>query len=246
MVKVTLYSAKGIKKGSTNLPRELIEKENLTLLAQAVRVYEDRLHPATAKVKTRGEVRASSAKIWRQKGTGRARHGDVAAPIFVGGGVAHGPRGRKRKLTLPKGMRQKALKIALSLKAKEGKFVAVDNLSTLKKTKDAQKFLDIIVQKELAGKTASKITLVLSKENENAKIFFRNIKDCEVLPYETLNARSVFFGGLLVIDKNVLAPGRPQAKVTKKTSKSKVKLNKTARKKIKSSTKGARKRKAKK
>src|SRR3989344_3759198 len=134
MVKLDVYSAKGIKKGYANLPERFVEKENLPLLAQAIRVYEARLHPGLAKVKTRGEVIASTRKIYRQKGTGGARHGAKSAPIFVGGGVTHGPKGLKRILTLPAKMRKKALGTALSLKAKEEKVFVIDGVSGFKKS----------------------------------------------------------------------------------------------------------------
>src|SRR3990167_9301765 len=109
MVKLTIYSAKGIRKGSTNLPNNFVEKINLPLMAQAVRVYEDRQHPGLAKAKTRGEVTASTRKIYRQKGTGGARHGAISAPIFRGGGIAFGPKPRNFELKLSKQMKKKAL-----------------------------------------------------------------------------------------------------------------------------------------
>lgn len=214
MIKLSVYSSKGVKKGSTSLPKDSVEKENLLLLAQAIRVYEDRVHKGTSKVKTRGEVRASTAKIWRQKGTGRARHGDIGAPIFVGGGVAHGPKGIKRVLVFPKKMRQRALKVALSLKAKEGKLVVADNLGTLRKTKEAKKLLDSIINGDLKGVSPSKVTVALAKENKNAKVAFRNIKKIEVISYENLNAYTVFFGGLVILDKEAITKN----KVSKKTA----------------------------
>src|SRR5690554_4960009 len=71
------------------------QKANPTLLAQAVRVYLSNLRQGTSKVKTRSEVSRTRAKWYRQKGTGNARHGARSAPIFVGGGVAHGPNGQQ-------------------------------------------------------------------------------------------------------------------------------------------------------
>src|SRR5688572_24665900 len=77
-------------------------KVSPALIAQAVRVYQDRQHQHTSKVKTRGEISLTTAKWFKQKGTGRARHGAKSAHIFVGGGVAHGPDGiRGASLTLP-------------------------------------------------------------------------------------------------------------------------------------------------
>src|SRR3989344_5966768 len=98
MLKVNLYDSAGKKKEGLSLPKEFEVKPNFRLLAQAYHVYEDRTHLGLAKAKTRGEVRISTKKIYKQKGTGGARHGAKSAPIFVGGGVAHGPKGIKRKL----------------------------------------------------------------------------------------------------------------------------------------------------
>src|SRR3990167_6881084 len=102
MIKLNVYSPKATKKEAIPLLKSLEAKVNMKLLAQAIRVYEDRSHPGLSQVKTRGEVKISTRKIYKQKGTGYARHGAKSAPIFVGGGIAHGPKGIKRKLALPK------------------------------------------------------------------------------------------------------------------------------------------------
>ena len=148
MSKLNVYTSKGTQKTSMSLPKKFSEQENMALLAQAIRVYEDKLHLGLSKTKTRGEVALSKRKAWRQKGTGRARHGARSAPIFAGGGVTHGPKGVKTKLGLPKKMRRKALGVALSIKAKNGKVLVVDGLSSLKKTKEAAALLDNISKKE--------------------------------------------------------------------------------------------------
>ncbi len=219
MLKINIYQVKSGKRGSSALPKAF-EDLNLYLLAQAKRVYEDRLHPGTSKVKSRGEVAGSTAKIWRQKGTGRARHGSVKAPIFVGGGVAHGPKGVKRILSLTKNIRRKALELALGLKAKEGNLVGVDKLVSIKKTKDAAKFLDLIIKKELKGKRPNKITLVVSEENRKVVRFFRNLENLKVVPFGSLNAYEVISGGLVLIEKDAIlgfSGGKgPEDKRTKK------------------------------
>jgi large subunit ribosomal protein L4 len=177
-------------------------------LAQAIRVYEARSHPHLAKTKTRGEIRASKAKIYRQKGTGRARHGARSAPIFVGGGVTHGPKGIKRELTLPKKMRQKAFRSALTLKAKNGEIVVVEGISTLKKTKEAATLIDKIAGKEAQMKQNGRVTFVLSDKNSSAKLALRNLKNVDVVRLSDLNAYRVYFGGILVIDKEALEESR--------------------------------------
>lgn len=203
MLKLKTYSAKGIKGAVTNLPKEFEAKENNILLAQALRVYEDRSHTGLAKVQTRAEVKRTKKKLYKQKGTGGARHGARSAPIFVGGGVAHGPKGVKRILHLPQKMKAQAFKIALTLKAQNNEVVAVSNLSTIKKTKEAQKLLAKLVQETKTKDKAKKI-VALAKENQPQKRFFKNLKNVQVKLFGSLNAQDVFKSGLLIIDKEAL------------------------------------------
>ncbi|MFH1970929.1 MAG: 50S ribosomal protein L4, partial [Patescibacteria group bacterium] len=134
MLKINQYSAKGIKTSDFSLPKEMEVKENLNLLAQSVRVSESKTHPGLSKVKTRSEINRTTKKWYKQKGTGRARHGARSAPIFVGGGVSHGPTGIKRNLNLSKNMAKKSLFIAITLKVKKERVLVVSSISTLKKT----------------------------------------------------------------------------------------------------------------
>lgn len=203
-MKLNVYSVKGVKKTSVNLPKNFQEKENLVLLAQALRVYEAGRHPGLSKTKSRGEVTASKRKIYRQKGTGRARHGAKSAPIFVGGGVTHGPRGVKRKLDLPKKVRRKALKIALTLKSKDGQLLVIDGLSKLKKTKEAADLLDKITRKEIKVGKNGRFTFALSDENKKAILPLRNIKNVNITKFSDLNAYLVYYGGTLMLDSDAL------------------------------------------
>ncbi|MBU0572558.1 50S ribosomal protein L4 [Patescibacteria group bacterium] len=203
MTKLDVFSAKGVKKQAVNLPKDFIEKENPALLAQAIRVYEGRLHSGLSKVKTRGEVVASKRKIYRQKGTGRARHGALSAPIFVGGGKAHGPKGVKRQLELPKKMRRKALGVALGAKVKNGDLLVVDGLSSLKKTKEAQKLVDKILKSKKKG---GRVSFVLSEKSFSAVRAIRNIPNAEAISFHNLNIHQVYYGGVLILDKEILTP----------------------------------------
>lgn len=116
-MKIAVYTLQGKASGSWDFPEKSLGKVSPTLLTQALRVYQSNLHQKTSAVKTRGEVIGSTKKIYRQKGTGNARHGAKYAPIFVGGGVAHGPKGvRPANLRLPKAMRRRALAAALLTK----------------------------------------------------------------------------------------------------------------------------------
>src|SRR3989344_8420803 len=199
MPKADTYSSKGTKQEGVNLPKALFgEKQNDKLLAQAIHVYRDRQHLGNSKVKTRGEVTATTRKWYRQKGTGRARHGAVSAPLFVGGGVAHGPKGVKKQLSLPKKMRQKALALALSAKAKDGKVVVITGLEILTKTKEAQKLLTKV------GKGAKKFTFAFADKSAGAVKAFRNISNVNIVFFSDLNAHSVYFGGTILVDKEAL------------------------------------------
>ncbi len=219
MIKLQTYSAKGVKGKLVNLPKEFEEKRNLKLLAQAIRVYENRRHPGLSKVKSRSEVTAATRKIYRQKGTGKARHGAISAPIFVGGGQVHGPDGRKRILTLPKKMAKKALAVALSEKAKKDRVLVVSNVSTFKKTKEAATLINKITKSLKVEKKNPRITVALADENKNAKLAFRNIEKVKVELFRNLNAYKVHFGGILLVDKDALDVKKTKPSEVRKKSK---------------------------
>jgi len=201
MIKVNAFSAKGIKQPAVSLSKRFEEKENPALLSQAIHVYRERSHIGLAKTKTRSEVARTTKKWYRQKGTGGARHGARSAPIFVGGGVAHGPRPLRRELVLPAKMKNKALDLALSVKAKEGRVTVISGLSTLNKTSQVAKLIEKFQKKDKKGQ---KFTFVLNKGNSiNTKIF-RNLSNVSVRTFDSLNAYDVFFGGMLIFDKDVL------------------------------------------
>lgn len=201
MIKVNLYSSKGVKKGDFSLPKKYEENKNLNLLAQAIYVYRDRSHPGNSKVKTRGEVIASTRKIYRQKGTGGARHGSVKAPIFVGGGKSHGPKGVKRMLKLSSNMKKKALYSAFNLKQQEKKLISVDNLKAISKTKDASRLIKTLYKKEIGKEKVKNVLVAISNKNKETERFFRNLSNVKIVPFKNLNALDVFRSNLLVLDK---------------------------------------------
>src|SRR3989337_4392523 len=91
---IDIVNSQNKKVDTMTLPKEIFGlPDNPNLMAQAIRVYLANQHQGSKKTLTRGEVNRTTAKVWKQKGTGRARHGSRKAPIFVGGGIAHGPRG---------------------------------------------------------------------------------------------------------------------------------------------------------
>jgi len=214
MLKVNLYSLGKAKAESFNLPITA-PKENLNLLSQAIRVYENRIHPGLAKTKTRGEVNKTTKKWYKQKGTGGARHGAKSAPIFVGGGVTHGPDGIKKVLSLPENLRRKALLIALSLKAKEDSLVAADGFSKIEKTKEAQNLIKKILA-DLKKKDEQKVTIFLSSKNEGVKRVLKNLEKTSSALFSKANAYDVFTGGLIILDKEIWKEEKKVKKEEKK------------------------------
>lgn len=211
MSKINIYSGKGIKTKEVNFPEIFREKININLLSQALRVYENRMHPGLSRVKTRSEVNRTTKKVYKQKGTGYARHGSKRAPIYVGGGIAHGPKGIKRVVRIPKKMKTKVLRVALSLKAEKGLVYFAQGLSAIKKTSDADKLL----KKIFADGKVKKISVVLSKESASASKAFKNLKFVKVVNMGMLNAYDVYYGGSMLFDASIFIQEKKE-KVNKK------------------------------
>lgn len=205
-MKAKLYTLKGEAKTDVSLPKEYVKTSAISLLAQAVRVYEDRTHFGLSRVKTRSEVNISKKKIYKQKGTGGARHGAKSAHIFVGGGVVHGPTGMKRDLNLPINMKKKALRVALANKFASGKAILVEGINKITKTSEASKALDILKSKL---NMKSQVLVVLA--NSDAKIFrfFKNIKNVDVVKFSDLNAFLILQKSLVLVDSNVFVIKKP-------------------------------------
>ena len=240
MTKITVFSNKGTKLKEVE-PGFTKAEVNMTAITQAVRVYENHLHPSLSKVKTRGDVNISTRKIYRQKGTGNARHGAKSAPIFVGGGIAHGPKGLKRVVTLSKSIKKLALTSALALKTKEKNLFVVNGLSDIKKTKDAFKLLASL-KKEAGIKTDARATVVLKEANVN--LAFRNIPNTFIYPVNSLNALRIVNGGIIVFETEALEylekSGKSDKKSepeSKKTDNKKSVVKKTVTKKTKNTKK---------
>ena len=209
MLKAKTYSLKGSKLEDTTLPKEFGQIENLSLLAQAVRVYEERSHIGFAKTKTRTEVNRTTKKVYKQKGTGGARHGARSAPIYVGGGTAHGPKPIRRVLTLPKKMTKLALYQALSAKLFQKQVFVISGIEKLAKTKEARDFIKKVAKAEAIK--SKKFTFILSDRNTYLKRYLKNLEGVKIDIYRDLNVFNVLFGGTLVFDNEIFAK-----KVTKK------------------------------
>jgi large subunit ribosomal protein L4 len=129
MPEVAILNMEGKKVGQMALDSAVFAAPvNVGLMHQAVRVEEWNRHQRTASTKTRAEVRGGGRKPWRQKGTGRARHGSTRSPIWTGGGVVFGPRPRDTRKKMPKRMRRQALRSALTAKLSDGHLLVLDEL----------------------------------------------------------------------------------------------------------------------
>lgn len=183
---ITVIDTDGKTSRRITLPSELFgAKVNTQLMALAVRVYLANQRVGTASTKTRGEVEGSTRKIYKQKGTGRARHGGVRAPIFVGGGIVFGPKPRDFTLALPKKMKRLALASALTTKLLEKNVIVVDGLESIEpKTKVMATTLQTI---GAIGKTL----IVTSVHAESVVRAGRNIEGVDIVPAHTLHTYTV-------------------------------------------------------
>lgn len=194
---------KGEKKGTIAVSKEVFgAKVNEKLMAQAVRVYLVNQRQGTVSTKTRGEVKGSTRKIYRQKGTGRARHGSIKAPIFVGGGIAFGPRPRTFELSMPTQMRRKALFSALSSKFADQKITVLDIAGLIGKTKEINNLL-IALSFLNKKKDADKVLFVLGKD-EKTKQAVRNVEGLEALPASSINTYMVLNSKNIIFAKDAL------------------------------------------
>jgi large subunit ribosomal protein L4 len=139
----------------------------------------------THKVKSRGEVARSKAKWYRQKGTGRARHGSRNAPIFVGGGVAHGPKPRSYMKKMPRKMRRLALCSALSVKAAEARIVVLDAIDF--EAPKTRMMIDTLQNLNIG----SSVVILLPEQSENVERSANNLPDVKTLRAHYLNVQDL-------------------------------------------------------
>ena len=154
----------------------------------------------THKTKTRGEVRGTTAKWYRQKGTGRARHGDRNANIFVGGGQVHKPKPRDYTLNMPRKMRRLALRSALSAKAAANELVVLDELNF--EVPETVQILDLLDNLQLEGKS---VVILLAEQNQNVEKSTRNLKNVKTLRASYLNIRDLLGHEFVIAPKSAIA-----------------------------------------
>ena len=198
MPKVAVYNQKGEKVEEINLNEEIWGVEvNKETLYDAIVMQRASLRQGTHKTKTRGEVSGGGRKPWRQKGTGRARHGSIRSPIWRGGGVVFGPQPRDYGYNINRKQRRIALISALSAIVNNKGLVVVDdlNLST-PKTKEMKKVLNNLNIND------KKILMLTNEENENTILAARNIPGVKILETKGINVLDLVNHDFLLVAKD--------------------------------------------
>lgn len=205
-----IYNAQGKKSGILQLPDNIFGVAwNDALMHQVVTAMQANARTPVAHVKDRGDVSGGGKKPWRQKGTGRARHGSTRSPIWKGGGVTHGPsKDKDYSRRIPKKMRAKALFMALSRKLKDGELIFVDRFGfESPKTAAALKTLSALSKldgfNKLSGPTAKRrnaALVALADPSENTVKSFRNIGSTSVSSVRDMNPVSVLKYKYLILE----------------------------------------------
>jgi len=197
-MKIDVYNQAGEVTGNVTLPKEIFEvKFSADLVHQIAVSLSANKRQISAHTKNRGEVRGGGKKPWRQKGTGRSRHGSIRSPLWKGGGVTHGPRNdRIFEREIPKKMRRKALFMVLSQKAKDKQLIVLDKIELEKgKTKEMAQSL-----KKLPCNNQATLVAI---PNYDKKIFMatRNIKKTSIEDARNLNVLELLNYKYLLLTK---------------------------------------------
>ena len=208
MLEAKIYNQKGIETGVIDLPAKVFAaKWRSDLVHQVVESMRSNKRAGTADTKDRGEVRGGGKKPWKQKGTGRARHGSSRSPIWVGGGVTHGPLAEKNyKRKISKKMRAQALFSVLSKKLKDKEILFIDTLSLPDiKTKKAVEVSKNLARagkfKLLAHGKKPKILIALYERNKKTEKSFRNISILDIIFLKNINPLDVLNYKYLIIEQ---------------------------------------------
>lgn len=182
MPTVKVRNLKNEEVGDLELPDAVFGAElNEALIHAAVKNFLTNRRQGTVGTKTRGDVSGSGRKLWKQKGTGRARVASIRTPLWKGGGNVHGPQARDYSTTMPKKMRRGALRSALSERLREGNLVVLDAFSF-----DAPKTKAFVQAMSGLGFTG-KTLIVDAGENENLILSARNVQSAKIVSHQSLN-----------------------------------------------------------
>ncbi len=200
MTSVNLYKQDGSQNGTIDLNADIFGIEpNENAEFEAILRQRASMRQGTHAVKNRSAVSGGGKKPWRQKGTGRARQGSIRSPQFRGGGIVFGPTPRSYKYSLPRKVRQLAIKSALSQKVLDNALVVVDALNfDAPKTKEFAGVMDNL-------KVAEKVLVVVTDDDKNAALSARNLANATVITPAGVNILSVVDSQKIVITKSALS-----------------------------------------
>ena len=224
-METTVYNTKGKEAGKIELPSSVFGLGwNADLVHQVVTSMESTKRTNVAHAKGRGDVRGGGKKPWQQKGTGRARHGSIRSPIWVGGGVTHGPTKDKdffRKVN--KKMKAKALYTILSRKLKHGEILFVNDLSLrAPKTKEAKEILSSLSKisgyENLLSKKTNSAYIALDSKDLNTEKSFRNLNNMYVDEIRNLNPLNLMKYKYIVISNPEKSLAQISGKLARSTS----------------------------
>lgn len=207
MKKAIIYNIKAEKVGDISLPKNIFESSvSEKLISQYIRVFLANQRKSYAKTKTRSQVIGTTKKVWAQKGTGRARHGSEKAPIFVGGGIAQGPRGDQNyTLKISKKMKKQALNALLSKFAANNNIIVIDKFTPLiAKTKEGLKFLSGLKAENEVLSKSRKIGIITTKTLDNVSRAFGNLKGINLMSLQSLNAYDLSKQNYLIFSQKTI------------------------------------------
>lgn len=201
MPTVKVHNLRNEEVGEIELPESVFDAPlNEALIHAAVKNYQQNARQGTSATKTRGNTAGSGRKLWKQKGTGRARIASLRSPLWKGGGNVHGPQPRDWSTKLPKKMRRGALRSALSERLREGNLIVIDDFSAVQpKTKE---FVGTLTTLGLATKDKQTKTLIVdSLDNENLIRSSRNVQKTKVTNSYGVNIYDLLYHEKLVLSR---------------------------------------------
>jgi len=199
MPEIDLYNMQGEKKGTFNLSEDIFAVEpNMTVMNQALLRHLANRRSGSASTKTRAEVSGGGRKPWRQKGTGRSRHGSIRSPLWRGGGVTFGPRPRDYNQAMPKKMRRLAIKCAYSVKVTGKKMFALDELKM--ENPKTRQFVDMMKKLNLD----KSVLFVIDEKNFAVEKSASNIPGIKVVTTEGVNIHDLMKYDRLVMTTSAI------------------------------------------
>lgn len=183
---------------------------NKALIWEAVKAFEANQRAGTVATKTRGDVSGSGRKLWKQKGTGRARIASIRSPLWRGGGNVHGPQPRDWSVRFPKKMRRGALRSALSERIREGNLIVVENLDL--GSPKTREFAGVLKNLGIGGRAL----IVESAENQNLSLSSRNVPLITTTNHFGINIHDVLKNEKLIFSRDAIEQAEAMLSASKK------------------------------